>query len=124
MKQTAFITAPLIMSEIYPTCMFAFKKKIVTRDFTFTEVVISPLFFTGLSCIQVILALLGAGAAHIQNDVLLGIDSDKISAFECQMTSWGVDNRQQSNVSNYNINISALNQSSCLVKYSCRVISE
>lgn len=69
---------------------------IATRDFTFTKVPMSPLFFTWLSCIQVFLALLGAGAAYVQNDVLLGVNSDKISAFEGQMTSWRVDNTQQS----------------------------
>lgn len=88
------------MSEIYPTRLFAFekkkkKKKIVSRDFTFTKVAMPPLFFTWLSCIQVILTLLGAGAAYIQNDVLLGVNSDKISAFKGQMTSWGVENIQQ-----------------------------
>lgn len=60
----------------------------------------SPLFVTWLGCVQVILALLGAGAAYIQNDVLLGVNSDKISAFEGQMTSWGVKNRQQSKLIN------------------------
>lgn len=83
--------------------MFVLKKKekkIVTTDFTFTEVAMSPLFFTWLSCIQVIVALLGAGAAYIQNDVFLGVNSDKIPAFKGQMTSWGVDNRQQSKLTN------------------------
>lgn len=73
---------------------------IANRDFTFSKVPMPPLFFTWLSRIQVILALLGAGAAHIQNDVLLGVNSDKISAFEGQMASWRVDNPQKSKLTN------------------------
>ena len=67
------------------------KKNIVIKDFTFMKVATSPLFFTWLSWVQVLLTLLGAGAAYIQNNVLLGVNSDKISAFKGQMTSWGVD---------------------------------
>lgn len=60
---------------------------VITRDFTFPKVAAPPLFFIWLSCIQVVLALLGAGATHIQNDVLLGVNPDEISALKGQMTS-------------------------------------
>lgn len=90
-NRVMWIPALWIMSDLTRLNEQLNKTTVITRDFTFPEVAVTPLFFIWLSCIQVVLALLGAGATHVQNDVLLGVHPDKISALKGQMTSWEVD---------------------------------
>lgn len=48
----------------------------------------SHLLYFALRCRFVLFTLLSAGAAYIQNNVFLGVDSDKISALKCQVARW------------------------------------
>lgn len=79
----------------FNTCVFSVEKisykpsrKISTRSFTFSKLAISPWLLIQLSYSHVLLTLLSAGAAHIQDDVFLRVHSHKVAALEGQVTRW------------------------------------
>lgn len=59
-------------------------------SFTFSKQAISPRLLILLLSRDVLLTLFSAGAAHIQDNVFLRVDSDKVTALEGQVTSWKV----------------------------------
>lgn len=55
----------------------------------------SPQLLIALSCGYVVFTLLTAGAAHIQNNVFLGVNSDKVSALKGQVARWKINAQER-----------------------------
>lgn len=67
----------------------------------------SPQLVNALNCRNILFTLLTAGAAYIQNNVFLGVNSDKVSALKGQVARWkmNVQERMDEQLRQDNFNV-------------------